>query len=57
MKNNPKKRSKKEFDAMETIRAIKEKISLEMKGMSVEQMVVYIQKNSEKLYDDKPVSN
>ncbi len=35
----------KEFDTVKTFRAIKEKISKDIKGMSFEQLQVYLDKN------------
>lgn len=40
----------KEFDTVETFRAIKDKISLEMANMSFEQIKEYLKTNSAKLY-------
>ena len=40
----------KEFDTVQTFRAIKEKISLEMADMNFEQIKEYLKTNSAKLY-------
>lgn len=40
----------KDFDAVKTFRAIKDKISLEMANMNFEQIKEYLKKNSEKFY-------
>ncbi len=40
----------KEFDTVNTFRAIKEKISLGMENMNFEQIKEYLKKNSAKLY-------
>jgi hypothetical protein len=51
MKTKSKKSEKvKEFDTVKTFRVIKEKISLEMKNMSFEQIKEYLKENSAKLY-------
>jgi len=43
------KTKEKEFDTVETFRAIKEKISLEMANMNFEQIKEYLKVNSKKL--------
>lgn len=45
-----KTKKEKKFDTVKTFRAIKEKISLEIKDMSFEQLHEYLEKNSAKLY-------
>jgi hypothetical protein len=51
MKTETKKKIiEKEFDTVKTFRAIKDKISLEIKDMSFEQIKEYLKINSEKLY-------
>ena len=42
--------TEKEFDTVKTFRAIKEKISLELSTMSMEQIKEYLKINSAKLY-------
>lgn len=41
---------KKDFDTVKTIRAIKEKLSLELINMNFEQIKEFLKSNSEKLY-------
>ncbi len=43
------KTTEKEFDTVKTFRAIKEKMSLEMAGMTFEQIKEYIKTKSQKL--------
>ncbi len=43
-------RKEKEFDTVKTIRAIKEKISLEMADMNFEQIKEYLKANSKKRF-------
>jgi len=43
------KTKEKEFDTVQTFRAIKEKISLEMASMNFEQIKDYLKANSKKL--------
>ena len=51
MKSETKKeKQEKDFDAVKSFRAIKEKISLEMANMNFEQIKEYLKTNSAKLY-------
>ena len=51
MKTETKKTTQeKEFDTVKTIRAIKDKISLEIANMNFEQIKEYLKINSAKLY-------
>ena len=51
MKTKTKKTvQEKDFDTVETFRTIKDKISLELSGMSFEQIKEYLKTNSAKLY-------
>lgn len=44
MKNKTK--VKKEFDTVKVFREIKDRISMEIKGMTFEQLTVYLEKNN-----------
>jgi hypothetical protein len=46
-----KSQPEKEFDTVKTFRSIKDKISLEMEGMSFDQIKEYLKRNSAKLYE------
>jgi hypothetical protein len=51
MKTEIKKQaSQKEFDTVKTFRTIKDKISLELANMSLDQIKEYLKKNSAKFY-------
>jgi len=52
-----KKVYKKEFDAVEMMRSIREKISKEIKGMTFEQEKEYLKKQTEKCREVKRASH